>query len=72
VTISKRLCNVCRANAEKKGEAYTAIAWRCPVCARGSCRHVPSYPVKGQRVCAECMVDYLDKNAIEKSGKSAA
>ena len=71
MTISKRLCNVCRANAEKKGETYTAIAWRCPVCLRGSCRHVPSYPVKGKHVCAECMVDYLDKSAIKKSEDAA-
>jgi hypothetical protein len=71
MTISKRLCNVCRSSATKKGETYTAIAWRCPVCLRGSCRHVPSYPIKNQRVCSDCLVAHLDEEAIKKSEKSS-
>jgi hypothetical protein len=71
---SKRICNACRANATIKedGVTYTAIAWHCPVCTKGHCKHVASYAEGKQRVCSDCKIAAMDSRAIQRGSNEAA
>jgi hypothetical protein len=72
VTITKRICNRC-SEAEMvriKDGIATAVAWKCPRCFKGYCKHKRTWG-KG-KVCEACYIIELDEQAIKRSAKKSA